>query len=94
LEPENRVNQEVNHSDSPLELGDAPDIVRNAEQISEEEWAGGDADNHLEFGFNELDADSLPESANTDARSEDDLVDEWDGSDESFSLANEPTANP
>jgi len=43
--------------------------------------------------LDELDADSLPESADTDARSEDDLVDEWDSSGESFTLADEPSAN-
>lgn len=31
------------------------------------------------------------ESAKTDARSEDDLVEEWHGSDESFTLADEPS---
>ena len=44
--------------------------------------------------LDELDADSLSESADTDARSEDDLVDEWDGNDESFTLADEPSADP
>jgi len=44
--------------------------------------------------LDELDTDSLPESADTDARSEDDLVDEWDSSGESFTLADEPSANP
>ena len=41
----------------------------------------------------ELDADSLPESADTDARSEDDLINEWDSNDESFTLADEPSAD-
>ena len=44
--------------------------------------------------LNELDTDSLPESADTDARSEDDPVDEWDGSGESFTLADDPSADP
>lgn len=42
--------------------------------------------------LDELEADSLPESAKTDAREEDDLVDEWHGSDESFTLADDPSA--
>lgn len=43
--------------------------------------------------LDELDTESLPESAETDARGEDDLVDEWDSSDESVTLADEPSAN-
>jgi len=35
---------------------------------------------------------SLPASSATDAREEDDLVDEWYGSDESFTLADDPFA--
>jgi hypothetical protein len=42
--------------------------------------------------LDELDADSLPETAETDARNEDDLVDEWHGSDESVTLADDPSA--
>ncbi|WP_158055605.1 hypothetical protein [Halorussus halophilus] len=40
--------------------------------------------------LDELEASSLPDTAETDAREEDDLVDEWDGSDETFTLADEP----
>lgn len=43
--------------------------------------------------LDELDADSLPKSADTDARSEDDLIDEWDSNNEAFSLAEEPSVN-
>jgi len=43
--------------------------------------------------LDELDADSLPKSADTDARREDDLIDEWDSNNEAFSLAEEPSAN-
>jgi hypothetical protein len=39
-----------------------------------------------------LEDGSLPETAETDARDEDDLVDEWNGSDESFTLAEDPSA--
>lgn len=35
--------------------------------------------------------DSLPETAATDARREADLVDEWHGSDEPFTLADDPS---
>jgi transcriptional accessory protein Tex/SPT6 len=42
--------------------------------------------------LDELEDESLPESAATDARSEDDLVEEWDGSGESFTLADDPSA--
>lgn len=41
--------------------------------------------------LDELDTE-LPESAATDARAEDDLIEEWDGSDESFTLADDPAA--
>ncbi|WP_157972459.1 hypothetical protein [Saliphagus sp. LR7] len=41
--------------------------------------------------LDELEADSLPPSAETDARNEDDLVDDWHGSDESFTLADDPS---
>ena len=43
--------------------------------------------------LDELDADSLSKAAETDARSEDDLVDGWDSNDEVFRLAAEPSAN-
>ena len=42
--------------------------------------------------LDELEEDSLPASAETDAREEADLVDEWHGSDESFTLADDPSA--
>jgi hypothetical protein len=42
--------------------------------------------------LDELEEDSLPESAETDARNEDDLVEQWHGSDESFTLADDPSA--
>ena len=41
--------------------------------------------------LDELETDSLPDRAQTDARGEDDLVDEWHGSDESFTLADDPS---
>lgn len=41
--------------------------------------------------LDELDSSSLPETAETDARSEDDLVEEWHGSDETFTLAEDPS---
>lgn len=41
--------------------------------------------------LDELDDSSLPETADTDARDEDDLVDEWNGDDESLSLADDPS---
>lgn len=44
--------------------------------------------------LDELDESSLPASADTDARDEDDLVDEWHGSDKSFSLAEDPSPDP
>jgi len=42
--------------------------------------------------LDELDADGLPESAETDARDADDTVEEWHGSDESLTLAEDPSA--
>ncbi len=41
--------------------------------------------------LDELAESSLPETADTDAREEDDLVDEWHGDDEAFTLADEPS---
>ena len=43
-------------------------------------------------GLDELEEDSLPESAETDARNEDDLGEQWHGSDESLTLADDPSA--
>ena len=40
--------------------------------------------------LDELDDSSLPRTAQTDAREEDDLVDEWHGTDESFVLVGGP----
>ena len=42
--------------------------------------------------LDELEADSLPDGAQMDAREEGDLVDEWHGSDDSFTLADDPSA--
>ena len=42
--------------------------------------------------LDDLEEESLPESAETDARDEADLIDEWNGSDESFTLADNPSA--
>ncbi|MFB6140716.1 MAG: hypothetical protein ABEJ26_09820 [Halosimplex sp.] len=42
--------------------------------------------------LDELDTSSPPLKAQTDAREEDDLVDEWHGRDESFVLADDPTS--
>lgn len=42
--------------------------------------------------LDELEVDSLPKSADTDARDEDDLVDEWHGSGEAFTLTDDPSA--
>ncbi|WP_435130045.1 hypothetical protein [Halobaculum sp. D14] len=42
--------------------------------------------------LDDLEDESLPETAETDARDEDDLVDEWNGSDQSFTLAEDPSA--
>ena len=41
--------------------------------------------------LDDLETDALPASAETDAREEDDLVEEWDGSDEPFTLADDPS---
>ena len=41
--------------------------------------------------LDDLDGSSLSDTAATDARMEDDLVDEWHGSDESFTLADDPS---
>ncbi|MFD1597202.1 hypothetical protein ACFR97_16870 [Haloplanus litoreus] len=43
--------------------------------------------------LDDLDDSSLPRTAQTDAREEDDLVDEWHGNDESFVLAEDPSSN-
>ena len=43
--------------------------------------------------LDDLDDSSLPQTAQTDARKEDDLVDEWHGNDESFVLAEDPSSN-
>jgi hypothetical protein len=43
--------------------------------------------------LDELDSSSLPRTAQTDAREEDDLVEEWHGNDESFVLAEEPSSD-
>ena len=40
--------------------------------------------------FDKLEAESLPASAQTNAREEADLVDEWHGHEESFTLADDP----
>jgi len=42
--------------------------------------------------LDDLEAEELSESAETDARDEDDAVEEWHGSDESFALADDPSA--
>lgn len=42
--------------------------------------------------LDDLEAESLPEAAETDARTEADLVEEWNGDDESFELADDPSA--
>jgi len=42
--------------------------------------------------LDELVSDPRPASAATDARKEADLIDEWHGSDESFTLADDPSA--
>jgi hypothetical protein len=39
--------------------------------------------------LDDLENESLPKSAATDAQDQDDLVDEWHGSDESFTLADD-----
>ena len=43
--------------------------------------------------LDELDDSSLPRTAQTDAREEDDLVEEWHGNDESFVLAEDLSSN-
>lgn len=43
--------------------------------------------------LDELDEESLPESASTNATQESDLVDEWDGSGVTFTLAVDPPAH-
>ena len=40
--------------------------------------------------LDELEAESLPDRASTDARDEDDLVEEWNGTDVSYTLADDP----
>jgi len=50
------------------------------------------ADPH-DAAFTVLDGSSLPRTAQTDAREEDDFVDEWHGNDESFVLAEDPSSN-
>jgi len=42
--------------------------------------------------LDDLEDESLPAAAATDAREEDDLVDEWHGGDESLTLADDPSA--
>lgn len=42
--------------------------------------------------LDELEADALPDTAETDARHEADLVDEWHGADDPFTLADDPSA--
>jgi len=44
--------------------------------------------------LDDLDNSSLTPKARTDAREEDDLVDEWRGNDEPFVLAENPSSNP
>ncbi|MFB6188666.1 MAG: hypothetical protein ABEI57_02170 [Halapricum sp.] len=43
--------------------------------------------------LDDLDNSSLPQTAQTDAREEDHLVDEWHGDDESFVLAEDPSSH-
>lgn len=43
--------------------------------------------------LDDLKATQSPESVATDARDEDDLVEEWHGSDESFTLADDPSSH-
>jgi hypothetical protein len=43
--------------------------------------------------LNELEDSGLSATAETDAREEDDLVEAWHGSDDSFVLADDPTSN-
>lgn len=42
--------------------------------------------------LDELDDDSLPSTAETDARTADDPIDEWTGDDVAFSLADDPSS--
>lgn len=42
--------------------------------------------------LDDLDDDSLPAAAETDARGENDLVEEWSGDDDTFELADDPGA--
>lgn len=44
--------------------------------------------------LDELEDDTLPTSAETDARREADLVDEWNGDDAAFTLAVDPPVQP
>jgi hypothetical protein len=44
--------------------------------------------------LNDLDNSSLPRTAHTDAREEDDLIEEWHGNDESFVLPEDSSSNP
>lgn len=41
--------------------------------------------------LDELETGSFPDTANTDARDEADLVEEWHGGDDAFELADDPT---
>lgn len=50
-----------------------------------------DPDDRAFTVLDELEASSLPDSADTDAREEDDLVEEWHGDDEPFTLADDPS---
>ena len=49
-----------------------------------------DPDDRAFTVLDDLEADSLSDAANTDARDESDLVEEWHGSAESFTLAEDP----
>ncbi len=44
--------------------------------------------------LDDLDSSSLLRTAHTDAREEDDLVEEWHGNDESLDFPEEPSSNP
>lgn len=50
-----------------------------------------DPDDRAFTVLDELEGDSFPGSAATDARDEDDLVESWEGSDVSFTLAADPS---
>ena len=65
-------------------LRSVPDDDSSLEWIERQQRA--DPNDRAFTVLDELDADSIPESANTDARSEDDLVDEWDSSGELFTM--------